>query len=78
MVTMIPDVEAGQIEEDGVDDADGHGRHAIAVVVLRAPVMASWVQIQHRGGSHSAATTPFSWTSLLRNCIAHTLTSPLA
>lgn len=49
MIPVEPEVEAGDIEDEGVDDAEGEGGDTIAIVVLWAPVVPSRIEVGHVG-----------------------------
>lgn len=44
---MEPQVQAGGVEDNGVDDTEREGRYAITVVVLWTPIVASRIEIDH-------------------------------
>ena len=48
MLAVIPEVEADGVEEDGVDDRDGHKGHSVAIIIHRGPIISRRVQVDHR------------------------------
>lgn len=48
---MEPEVQAGGIKDDGVDNTKREGRDTIAIDVLWAPIVAFRVEVAHVGSA---------------------------